>query len=194
LLAVSSQDVANEWVIGLNNQARYWTRRILFLIMAVMIGFAVYQTVNQKDDDAPEVGDPAPDFQLTSLDGKPVKLSDYRGRYVLLNFWATWCPPCREEMPALEETYRAYRDRGWVVLGVNIAETKVTVGGFVRQQGVTFPIVLDSDRSVTERYHVEPIPTSYLIGPDGRIRKKVVRPMDTGYARLMVQQMMSQDK
>lgn len=181
-------------MIGLNHQARYWTRRLLFLIMVVMIGFAIYQTVKQKEPDTPQVGDPAPNFQLTSLDGKPVKLSDYKGRYILLNFWATWCPPCREEMPALEETYRAFRNRGWVVLGVNIAETQVTVDGFIRQVGVTFPIVLDSDRSVTERYHIGPIPTSYLIGPDGRIRQKVVRPMDAGFARLIVQQVMSHDK
>ena len=86
-----------------------------------------------------------PDFTLETVDGKTVSLSDYRGRPVVINFWATWCAPCREEMPLLQETYDAHRDDGLVVIGVNVRETPEKVKRFLAEVGVEFPVLLDSE-------------------------------------------------
>jgi len=124
------------------------------VVMLVLIGFALYQT---GESEAVEVGRTAPDFELTTLDGKTVRLSDFRGKGVLINFWASWCKPCRDEMPAIQRVYERHRDKGLEVLAVNIAETEVTVDGFVRHLDLTFPILLDpkpgSDSVVRDRSH-----------------------------------------
>ncbi|MFC4767313.1 thiol-disulfide oxidoreductase ResA [Effusibacillus consociatus] len=117
------------------------------------------------------VGQAAPDFTLTDLNGKAVSLSDLKGKVVLLNFWGTWCEPCRKEMPALQAAYEKYKDKGLVILGVNIGESKVSAKGFTDRYGVTFPNVLDTDRKVTlDSYKVKPIPTSFFIDRQGIVR------------------------
>ena len=119
------------------------------------------------------VGSPAPDFTLFSLAGPPMSLHEQQGKVVLINFWATWCPPCREEMPALQRAYERLADQGLVVLGVNWTEEDnlKDVEAFVQELGLTFPILLDSDSSVSEDlYHVLGLPTSVLIGRDGTVR------------------------
>lgn len=125
-------------------------RRILFLVMVVLIGYALYQAVTQDSKSGLQEGEPAPNFTLTTLDGKTVQLSDYRGKAVLLNFWGTWCEPCRTEMPALQNAYDQYKDQGFEVLAVNIAETDVAVSSFVEQYQLNFPVLLDRNREVTE--------------------------------------------
>jgi len=119
------------------------------------------------------VGSPAPDFTLFSLAGPPVSLHEQRGKVVLINFWATWCAPCREEMPALQAAYEKLADQGLVVLGVNWTQVDYLpdVEAFVEALGLTFPILLDSDGTVSEDlYQVLGLPTSVLIGRDGTIR------------------------
>lgn len=124
---------------------------------------------------AARVGDQAPDFILKDLEGRDVRLSDLRGHPVLINFWATWCPPCRFEMPALEAVYREYKDEGLVILGVNTgervrgADLQNRVRQFVQQFGLTFPIVLDADDSVATLYRLRAYPTTYFISSDGTI-------------------------
>ena len=123
---------------------------------------------------APSQGAPAPDFTLETLDGKTVSLSDYRGQPVVLNFWATWCTPCREEMPLLQETYEAHQDAGLVVLAVNVRETPEAVERFLKEVGVDFPAVLDPDLVVVERYRVTSLPMTFFIDRDGQLRTLVV--------------------
>jgi len=112
----------------------------------------------------------APAFVLPGLSGTPVHLSDHRGRVVLLNFWATWCPPCRAEMPSMEKLYQAYRDRGLVILAISgdRAGTQV-VESFVQELGLTFPILLDPEGNIFAQYGVRGLPTSYLLDRRGRI-------------------------
>lgn len=119
------------------------------------------------------VGSPAPDFTATTLDGKPVALRELSGRVVLLNFWGSWCPPCREEMPSFDEAYRRYRDRGLVILGVNLGESEVAVRAFLARIGVSFPVVIDRGGQLARLYDVVPLPTTYVIDPEGRIRARV---------------------
>jgi len=125
---------------------------------------------------APRVGAPAPDIQLTALDGTPVALSALRGRVVLVNFWASWCGPCEQEMADLQRLYDEERGRGLVVLGVNEGEEPGRVAGFLSRNGISFPTVTDADRSVTRGYQVYGLPNSFFVDGDGVVRARIVGP------------------
>ncbi len=120
----------------------------------------------------PQVGKPAPDFQLQSLDGQPVSLSDLRGRPVLINFWASWCPPCRFEMPFIQEIYedKEWSDKGLVILAVNIGESPSLVARFMEDYGLSFPVLLDTNNNVSRDYNIRGIPATFFIDKDGIIQ------------------------
>lgn len=113
-------------------------------------------------------GMPPPEFSLPPLEGRTVTLVRLRGQVVLLNFWATWCLECRPELPALEALHRRFGPRGLAVVGVNTREGPLVVRNYVRELGLTFPLLLDSDGTVTRRYGVIGLPTTFLVGRDGR--------------------------
>ena len=121
---------------------------------------------------------PAHMFALPSLDGKSVSLRDFRGKVVFLNFWATWCPACREEMPAMERLHREFKDKGLVILAVDFQETPEAVAAFMKEFGLTFPALLDRDGKVSERYRIRFIPTTYLVGKQGELLGRVVGPKE----------------
>jgi peroxiredoxin len=139
-------------------------------IIAVVAWFAV----NPVSWSAPPAKAPGPDFTLRDLDGKAHKLSDYRGKVVVLNFWATWCPPCRAEMPSMERTYAALNKKPFTIIGVEVGEEWETVQTFVAQTGVSYPILLDTDSSVSHKWSVVGLPTSYIIDPQGRVVDVIV--------------------
>lgn len=124
-----------------------------------------------------EVQRPAPEISLPTLEGRSVQLSDYAGQVVLVNFWGTWCEPCRREMPALQTAYEQLRSQGFVIIGVNMTEDELTrgndeaaVAAFAAEYGVTYPIALDYEGTVAADYRVFPLPTNFFIDPDGNIR------------------------
>ncbi len=119
---------------------------------------------------APEIGHPAPDFTLVDLNGNEVTLSDFRGKTVFINFWATWCPPCRAEMPEIEAIYQKYKDKGVVVIGVDILEPEDVVRQFVEQGGYSWTFVLDATGAVSDDYKVTAIPISFFIDREGIIQ------------------------
>ena len=122
-------------------------------------------------------GEMAPDFKLSTIDGKTVQLSDFRGKQVLLNFWATWCPPCRAEMPHMVKFYNDYKDKNVVILSVNMTQSErneSSVPAFIQEYKMTFPIVLDRQGAVGDLYQVTAYPTSYLIDSQGVIRNVFV--------------------
>jgi peroxiredoxin len=125
---------------------------------------------------APQAGFLAPDFELKSLTGETVKLADLRGQAVLVNLWATWCPPCREEMPTLEKMYNEYKDQGFVVLGVNMTrqDDAQAVAPFVEKYGLTFPILLDETGKVGITYQMKSLPSSFFIDRQGIITEVVI--------------------
>ena len=117
---------------------------------------------------------PAPGFQLTTLDGTPITRDSLRGRVVLLNFWATWCPPCRVEMPGFQEVYDEHRDAGFVVLGVSTdAVGRATVREFLREEGISYPVAMANGEIVNAYGGARVLPTSFLIDREGRIRHEV---------------------
>ena len=124
----------------------------------------------------PEVGAIAPDFLLEQFDGPDLRLSDLRGKPVVLNFWATWCAPCRKEMPQFVQAYDRYKDQGLVVLAVNLQEGKGIVQPFASDFGIKFPIGIDRDGSVGDRYRLLGLPTTVFIDRDGVVRSLFTGP------------------
>lgn len=118
-------------------------------------------------EDLPAPGRPAPDFALPDLDGNTVRLSDFSGRPVVLNFWATWCAPCRLEMPELAQAAADYADRDLVVLAINQDETAEQVNDFLTEVGLSLPALLDAGGEVGGAYGAFFLPTTVIVGPDG---------------------------
>lgn len=110
---------------------------------------------------------PTPDFSLTTPDGKKISLKDFRGKVVLLNFWASWCVPCREEMPSMEKLYQEYKDKNFTILAVAVKDRKQDSINFVKELKLTYPIALDPDGQVGMSYGAWGLPATYLIGPKG---------------------------
>ena len=134
-------------------------------------------------------GTEAPDFTLPTLDGEMVSLASYRGQPVLLNFWATWCPPCRAEMPAMQRVYETYRDDGFVVLAVNVRESEEPVRAFIEELGLTFPILMDEKGDVTNTYRVYGLPTTYFLDREGRVYRVQVGAMTEEFMETTVKEL-----
>jgi peroxiredoxin len=144
---------------------------------------------------APQTGFLAPAFSLSTLDGQQIKSDDLRGKVVLLNIWATWCPPCRAEMPAMQQVYQEYQAQGFEILAVNSTaqDTFANLDPFVTEYGLTFPILLDPQGDVTRLYQARSLPTSFFIGRDGIIREIVVGgPMDEALLRARVEKLLQE--
>lgn len=127
-------------------------------------------TVTLDEPGKANLGQSAPNFTVQTPQGNTVRLSDYKGQPVVLNFWATWCAPCLIEMPALEQIYRKYKDQGLVVLAVNQAEPADRVSHYMYANGLSFPSVLDPDTGVARLYRVTGYPTTYLVDRQGNLR------------------------
>jgi peroxiredoxin len=142
---------------------------------------------------APQQGFLAPDFELKTLEGEIVKLADLRGQAVLVNLWATWCPPCRAEMPAIEKVYNDYKDEGFIVLAVNMTyqDTFTNIAPFVDEYGLTFPILLDDTSKVGTAYQLRSLPSSFFIDREGIIREVVIGgPMAEALLRTRVEEIL----
>jgi peroxiredoxin len=132
-----------------------------------------------RQDFMPRVGNPAPDFTLPALGGNPVRLSNYRGKVVFLNFWATWCPPCRQEMPSMESLYQRFKGQDFEMFAVSI-DTKAAdhVQSFVSTYGLTFPVLLDPNKKVYRLYGLTGVPETFIIGKNGEILLKIIGSRD----------------
>ncbi|MCF6138430.1 peroxiredoxin family protein [Pseudalkalibacillus berkeleyi] len=126
--------------------------------------------VNESNSVGLSEGQIAPDFELQTIDGETVQLSDYRGKRVIVNFWATWCPPCRAEIPDFQ---KLYENKDVEILAVNLTETEESIDKvkeFIKEFGMTFPVVIDESSNVSDTYQVRAYPTSYMIDSNGRIQ------------------------
>ncbi len=152
-------------------------RIIISLIAVGILGIIYFYHFQYRR--GPQVGSMAPNFTLEDLQHQPVSLESFRGKAVLLNFWATWCGPCQMEMPSLESLYQKYRPRGFVVLGVSVDEEgESAMQDFLKQVQVSFPIVNDKNQDVTDLYQTYRVPETYLIDPQGKIVSKFLGPQD----------------
>ena len=142
-------------------------RQLLGLLLAVSASLACAQELQ------PWRGGATPPLAIRDLDGKQHQLQDYRGKVVLVNFWATWCEPCREEMPSINRLRASLAGQPFVVLAVNLAEPESRIRRFSEQVPMDFTVLLDRDTSVAKTWGARILPASYLVGPDGRIRYSV---------------------
>jgi len=144
---------------------------------------------------APQEGFLAPDFSLETLEGGSIQLSDLRGQPVLINIWASWCPPCRSEMPAMQRVYRDFQEQGFVILAVNAThqDSIADAAAFAADKGLGFPILLDVDGRVSQAYQVHSLPTSFFVGYDGIIREVVIGgPMSETLLRTRVENLLKE--
>ncbi len=139
---------------------------------------------------APQPGHPAPPFRLQTLDGSTVSLADLTGRVVLINVWASWCAPCRSEMPAIEAAYVTYREQGFTVVAVNLREDRETVAAFLRTHKLTFPALLDADGTVSTAYRSHALPSSFFVDRQGVIRAVYRGPMPRSVITGTVEQLL----
>ncbi|PWA10054.1 thiol-disulfide oxidoreductase [Pueribacillus theae] len=164
---------------------RLLIRTSILLVLVAAIGYTIFTSVF-NDRKVVHSGDTAPNFQLQTLDGKTVQLSDYKGKGVFLNFWATYCPPCKEEMPFMDNQYQTFKEKGIEILAVNVGEPSLTAQKFVERYDLTFPILLDEREEVYKAYGVKPIPATFLIDKDGKVVDRVTK----GLTEAEIQQMM----
>jgi peroxiredoxin len=144
-------------------------------------------------DPAPLPNHPAPEFTLTALDGSSVALSELEGQVVLVNVWATWCPPCRAEMPAIQAAYEQHREEGFVVLAVNAGEDSATVAEFMHAYNLTFPALLDPQNRVSAAYAVNVMPSSFFIDRQGYVRSVYRGPLSRSVLDGVVTQLLAED-
>ena len=148
-----------------------------FLMMAgvlvILIAFTLSALARRLPGELPQVGRPLPDFNLPDLNGRAVRLSDYSGQPVLINFWASWCPPCRAEMPDLEALYTEHQTEGLVILAINSGESQSIAAAFAEEYGLSFPVLLDENAALSDQWMINNLPTTILVGRDGLV--KVIR-------------------
>ncbi|MFB3920179.1 MAG: peroxiredoxin family protein [Terriglobia bacterium] len=148
------------------------------LILASIVGGTLFLALESHQPQAPEVGETAPDFTLPTLRGESISLREYRHGVVVVNFWATWCPPCIEETPSLTRFAEQMRGLGVTVVGVSVDQDVHALEKFVTGAQLTFPIARDPDQSVASRYGTFKFPESYIIDREGRIARKIVGAID----------------
>ena len=173
------------------------TERRIFFILILIAGLAwiffsidITGTSTAGAISAPQKGFLAPDFTLKTTDQQTVTLSELKGQAVLVNIWATWCPPCRAEMPAIEKLYLEYKDQGFIVLGLNstIQDNRANITPFIKEYNLTFPILLDELGEVSRTYQIHSLPTSFFINRDGTINEVVVGgPMSEALLRTRIE-------
>jgi cytochrome c biogenesis protein CcmG/thiol:disulfide interchange protein DsbE len=148
-------------------------RRLLPFVFLFALGLS---GASCNKNPGPQVGQPVPDFELPDLDGHAKRLSEFRGKVVVLNYWATWCPPCVDEMPSLEKLHQSLSDKGLAVVGISVDERFSDIVDFVKTYGLTFTILHDNGRKVARSYQSFKYPETYIIDREGRLQSKVIGP------------------
>ena len=159
-------------------------------IRTLLTGFALAVLATSSLAASDLAGLPAPDFALKSSTGENLRLSEYRGDVVMINFWATWCGPCRQEMPLLDQLYSRYERVGFSLLGVNIDDDTERAMDMIKELGVSFPVLFDSRKEVSQLYDVDAMPVTVLVDREGTVRH-VHKGYKPGYEEMYLDQIRS---
>jgi peroxiredoxin len=171
---------------------RTWMQVIVFsIILVIGIVTVIFNLQASDDNDMPEVGDKPPAFSLYGLDDQKHELAEWSGKLIVLNFWGTFCPPCRNEMPALQEQFDKWNEQGVTVVGVSVDKNKVTVDNFISQYGISFPILLDMDEQVRSSYSIMYYPTTFFILPNGEVGHVQVGEMTSSFIESKIKQLLA---
>lgn len=169
---------------------RFYMRSIILACMVGAIAFTIYSNLTKEKTAVLQVGDEAPDFVLVDMNGEKHQLSDYKGQGVFLNFWGTWCKPCEREFPLIDKQFQQLKDEGLQILAVNIGESDFIVQKFINRKGLTFPVLIDNHKSVMETYNINPLPTTFLINPEGKIENIITGEMNEETIKKYMEQIM----
>jgi cytochrome c biogenesis protein CcmG/thiol:disulfide interchange protein DsbE len=142
-------------------------RMVIWLVVAAVLAFLALGLVNSFKAQ-PQEG-PAPDFTMTTFDGQAIKLADFRGKVVVVNFWASWCVPCAEEAADLEATYEAYRDQGVTFVGIAYVDSEVKAKAFIKEHGIAYLNGPDLRTEISDAYHIKGVPETFVISPAGKV-------------------------
>lgn len=172
------------------------TQRIIFYILTLLAGaawIAISAGAGPVDagTPAPQAGFPAPDFTLKDSAGNSHSLSGMDGQAVLVNLWATWCPPCEAEMPAIEAVYNEYKDQGFTVLAINqtYQDNPFDIAPFIKEHSLSFPVLLDETGETAQAYHVHYLPASFFVNRSGKITEAVIGgPMPEALLRTRIEE------
>jgi thiol-disulfide isomerase/thioredoxin len=155
------------------------SRLVLLIVLLVVVGGAAYIYINLPATTSVVAGDLAPDFQLEDTEGNQVSLAGLRGKVVLVNFWATWCPPCIEEMPSMEKLNEVMAGGDFVMLAINTEQNgRSLVPEFLKKSPYTFPILYDDKGVAQQLYGVYKFPESFIVGKDGTVVEKIIGPLN----------------
>jgi peroxiredoxin len=154
-------------------ETRKGTRLVVLVVIVLAVGWTFYSAYF-KDKSMIQVGKPVPDFVAQKIGGEKIQLSQLKGKAVVLNFWGSWCEPCREEMPDLNKAVKEFANKNVVVLALNVRESEVPIQAFANQYKLdALPLLMDSSKEITPSYQVGPLPTTFFIKPDGTLYKKI---------------------
>ncbi|MGE6258883.1 thiol-disulfide oxidoreductase ResA [Heyndrickxia sporothermodurans] len=156
---------------------RLVVRTVILAVLIAAVSYTLYANLTKGSRGKINVGDHAPNFVLKDMDGKKYRLSDFKGKGVFLNFWGTWCEPCKEEMPYMVDLYKDFQKQGVEILAVNVGESDFLVNKFKKNYQLNFPVLVDKSRDVQNAYGIDPIPTSFFIDPNGKVKQIVIKTM-----------------
>ncbi|HEY2421957.1 MAG TPA: thiol-disulfide oxidoreductase ResA [Neobacillus sp.] len=146
-------------------------RTVILLVLGAAVAYTLYANFTKDDKQTVAVGTLAPDFVLSDMQGNVHRLSDYKGQGVFLNFWGTWCPPCKKEMPYINNQYHQFNGKGVQVLTVDINESQLAVNQFAKGLKLDFPIMIDTDKQVMSAYGIDTLPATFLVDKNGKVIK-----------------------
>lgn len=209
IFLIKNYNVMKEIVWGFSKMKKVISLLVIIVLVAIMVGTYIKnqneadQAINEHalgkevsldlSEIGIEKGQFAPDFTLSTLSGETITLSDFKGKKVVLNFWATWCPPCKDEMPHFQKYYEKYAEEDNVeIVAVNLTyarETNERVQQFIDSFGITFPVPLMEDEEIGKPYRIVTIPSTFFIDTEGRIQKNIKGPLDVELLRNFVQEL-----
>jgi cytochrome c biogenesis protein CcmG, thiol:disulfide interchange protein DsbE len=188
--------IARQYNLGVRNNIFHPLSILVFLIVTagwIWISTPSYDELARYQAESPAVGFLAPDFSLTTIDGKKVMLADLRGKAVLINFWASWCPPCRSEMPAIQNIFVENSSDRLMILAINATnvDSDTAAYKFVQENNLTFPVLFDRDGSVSNKYRANSLPTTFFIDQNGLIKDIVIGgPMTEAFLEIKVDELL----
>lgn len=168
---------------------KQWVFAIAAAVVLAIFGFLAFGLQTRAAGPLSEGA--APDFTFTPFDGQPFKLSDLRGKVVLVNIWASWCIPCKEEAPLLERTWRDYRERGVVFLGVDYVDTEPAARAFIQQYGITYPNGPDAASAISHAFRARGVPESYFVDRRGMLARTVIGPITESDLRKTLERLLA---